>query len=306
MSDSYQVFFRTSRGGSGIEYKTARAEFLSVFGSQRVKPMLELPSRMRMDAVITGLSPEEISHRAERLGYTRGILSVHEEPYLGEELHARHTGRWVVGWMRKRDRKIHLTEIYRQNEEELLQGAPHRRVFLIERDGAVKEAKGHRYHRGLSPADARFMLNIAELRGDEVILDPFAGIGGIVVECITRNLKIFAADIDPMLRPGIARISQNRCVIADARQLPFKDRLFDAVITEPPFNTRYRQAVMGSIGELRRVVRDKIILLIARDMHEVIMSYVAGSGFRLISDFALRRQGGLVSHVLRFDRSESI
>lgn len=300
MSSKYQVFFRTSRGGSGIEYRTAKAEFLSVFGDQRVEITRDLSARMRMEITVAGISGEEISHRAEMLGYTQGIVSVHEEPYLGEELHSHKTGRWVVGWIRKGDVKLLLTEAYRQDEAMLLEEAPHRRVFLIEWDGEVKAAKGHRYRRGLSPTDARFMLNIARLRGDELILDPFAGLGGILMECRKRNLEVIGGDADTVLRPGLAQISHNRCVMADARQLPFRDHTFHVIITEPPFDTRYRQAVLDSMPELLRVVQPggKIVLLIAHDMHEGIMDCMAGTRFQLIGDFILRRHGKLISHVL--------
>ena len=303
IGSNYQIFFRTSRGGCGIEYETGKAEFLSVFGEQQVELMWETPARMRMGVTIPGLSSEEISHRAEMLGYTQGIVSVHEEPYLGEELHSHRTGRWAIGWLRRRDKKIFLTEIYRQDAERLLEDAPHNREFLIEKSGEVIVAKGHRYRRGLSPADAKFMVNIAELGGDELVLDPFAGIGGILVECRRRNLMVFAMDVDAALRPGLAQISHNRCAIADARQLPFKNNIFDAIITEPPFNTKYRQAVLDSMVELRRVVRQdgKIILLIAHDMREGIMTCMSSSKFQLTSDFTLRRHGKLISHVLRFD-----
>lgn len=306
-SSSYQVFFRTKKGGCGIEYENAKAEFLRVFGGQCVELTQEVPSRMRMHIAIRGLSTEEVSHRAEKLGYTQGIVSVHEEPYRGEELHSHRTGRWAVGWLRRNDRKLCLTEIYRQDEEKLLADAPHNRSFLIERDGEVITAKGHRYRRGLSPLDAMFILNIADLRGDELILDPFAGIGGIVIECRRRNLSIFAADVDPVLRPGLAQISHNRYVIADARQLPFKSGIFHAIITEPPFDTRYRQAVLDSVSELRKFVRErgKIVLLIARDMHQQIMDCMTGSGFQLTDDFTLRRHGKLISHVLVMSKSHT-
>ena len=97
----YQIFFRTSRGGSGIEYKTAKAEFLSVFEDKSPLVERDLYARMRMEIAAGDLTPEEMSHRAEMLGYTQGIISVHEEPYLGEELHAHRSGRWVVGWIRR-------------------------------------------------------------------------------------------------------------------------------------------------------------------------------------------------------------
>ncbi len=300
MSNKYQVFFRTSRGGSGIEYETAKAEFLSVYADQQLEVTQELPARMRIEVSVTGVSTEEISRRAELLGYTQGIVSVHEEPYLGEKLHSCRSGRWPVGWLRKGDTKLQLTEIYKQDAEKLLEESPHRRVFLIERDGEVKAAKGHRYRRGLSPTDARFMLNVARLRGDELILDPFAGLGGILMECRKRDLTVFGGDADTVLRPGLAQISHNRCVMADARQLPFKDHIFHVIITEPPFDTRYRQAVLDSIPELLRVVQPggKIVLLIARDMHAEILACMAGTGFQLTGDFMLRRHGKLISHVL--------
>jgi len=298
-SSRYQVFFRTKKGGCGIEYEAAKVEFLRVFGEQRVELTREAPSRMRMHLTIRDLSIEEVCHRAENLGYTQGIISVHEEPYLGEELHSQRTARWAVGWLRRNDRKLLLTELYRQDEAKLLD-PPHRRTFLIEVDGEVRAAKGHRYRRGLSPLDAMFILNIAQLHGDELILDPFAGIGGIVMECRRRNLSIFAADLDPVIRPGLAQVSHNRFAIADARRLPFRDSAFHAVITEPPFDTRYRQAVLDSMSELRRIVRDggKIVLLIAQDMHRQIMDSMAGSRFRLKDDFKLRRHSKLISHVL--------
>lgn len=300
MSDNYQIFFRTSRGGSGILYETARAEFLSVFGEQRVEITWDISARMRMEVTMEGMTAAEISHEAEKLGYTQGIISVREEPYLGEELHSYRAGRWAVGWLRRGHMKRQLTEVYVQDEEIILDEAPHNRVFLIEKDGQVKAAKGRRYRRGLSPADARFILNVAKLRGHELILDPFAGLGGFLIECRKRNLRVIGGDVDAGLRPGLAQISHNRNVVADARQLPFKDHIFHAIITEPPFDIKFRQAVMDSMPELLRVVQPggKIVLLIAHDMHAEILACMSGTRFRLTGDFILRRHGKLICHVL--------
>lgn len=300
MSDNYQIFFRTSRGGSGILYETARAEFLSVFEEQRVEITWDISARMRMEVTIEGMTAVEISHEAEKLGYTQGIISVREEPYLGEELHSYRAGRWAVGWLRRGNMKRQLTEVYVQNEGIILEEAPHNRVFLIENDGEVKGAKGRRYRRGLSPADARFILNVAKLRGHELILDPFAGLGGFLIECRKRNLRIIGGDVDAGLRHGLAQISHNRSIVADARQLPFKDHTFHAIITEPPFDTKFRQAVMDSMPELLRVVQPcgKIVLLIAHDMHAGILACMSGTHFQLTGDFILRRHGKLICHVL--------
>jgi len=305
MSESYQVFFRTTRGGRGIEYETAKAEFFSVFSLQQVEITKEYPARTRMDIRVHGLDTEEISHRARMLGYTHGILHVHCEPYNNEELQFRYTERWVVGWIRKGNNKLLLTEIYRQDIEELQESYPDRRIFLIEKDGQTRAVKGRRRKRGLSPTDVKFIVNIAQLQGHEVILDPFAGLGGILRECINRGHSVFGGDIDLLLRPGLAQLTNNRCVISDARKLPFKDSLFNAIITEPPFNTRYRQAVLDSIPEILRITHPegKIVLLIAQDMYNQIMDCFSKTLFRLDRDFTLRRHGKLISRVLVFSKN---
>lgn len=303
MCDNFQIFFKTSKGGCQIEYEAARAEFFSVFRDKKINVLLELPFRMRMNVNIQCISENEVIERAKNLGYTQGILHCHEEPYLGEELHAISTARWVVGWIRIKDKKLFLREIYRQDEDELIKSAPHNRDFLIERDGKITYAKGHRYHRGISPNDAKFIINIAELKGDEIILDPYAGIGGIILECKKRNLRIFASDVDVALRPGLAIIAQNKYAVADACCLPFKDNTFDVVITEPPFNTKFRQSVIDSLPELSRVnsKTGKFVFLIADDMYSAITETMLNLGFCLTADFTLRRHGKLKSHVLKFE-----
>jgi len=107
-----------------------------------------------------------------------------------------------------------------------------------------------------------------------------------------------------MVRPGLAQVTDNRCVLADARELPFKNAFFDAIITEPPFNTRYRQSVLDSLPELCRVMKPcgKMVLLIAQDMYSEIMAYMIGYGFNIKKDFTIRRHGGLTSRVLVFQQ----
>jgi len=302
MSDYYQVFFRTKKGGKGIDYETAKAEFLSVFRKYHLELIRELRSKMRIHVRMDGTSDDKVAGLAENLGYTFGILHAHEEPYLGENLEARNTGRWVVGWIRLGDKKLHLSEIYRQDRDSLIDSAPHKREFLVDKDGEIKSAKGHRRKRGVSPNDAKFILNISELEGDEVILDPFAGIGGLLLECRKRGFKFFASDIDPVVRPGLAQVTDNRCVLADAQYLPYRDAIFGIIITEPPFSRKYRQSVINSLLELLRVMKHdgKIVMLIAQDMYDEIVSEMLNSGIQLTKDFEIRRHGGLISRLLIF------
>jgi len=116
--------------------------------------------------------------------------------------------------------------------------------------------------------DARFLFNIADPKPTDAILDPFAGFGGLVLEGRRRGLTIFVSDIDDSLSPGLSVNFPNLYVVADARHLPTRTDYFDLIVTEPPFRSSCRQAVMDSLPELLRVTKHtgRMILLVAMDM----------------------------------------
>ena len=298
----YQIVFRTKRGGGGIEHEVAKAEFIAVFSKYGVEIVRDMCGRHRI-WVNLSLPPERVAKIAPNLGYTLAILQIREEPYLGEKLSPKKTGSWYLGWIRLGDVKIHFSEVYVQDEEARLKASPHNRAFLIEKDGTLIEAKGHKFHRGLSPLDAKFMLNIAQLAPDMLIFDPFAGFGGIVLEAKERRLNIVASDIDVILSPGLKNASGGKSVICDASHLPFSTALFDAVVTEPSFHQRHRQSTLNSLPEIRRVLKPhgSMVLLISEGMCDAMMVILTELGGRLTAEYKLRREGGLMCRVLRVD-----
>ena len=302
----YQIVFRTSRGGLGINHETAKAEFLAVFSRYGLEILEDLHGRRRM-VVHISLPPEHIVLLGPNLGYTQAIIHLHEEPYLGEELSPTKKGRWYVGWARRGDLKVLFTETYVQDEEARLSNSPDQRGFLIEKAGQIFQAKGHKFHRGLSPLDAKFMFNISQLDlhnvSSNVILDPFAGFGGIVLEGRRRRFSIVASDIDETLRPGLAEASGGKCVICDANHLPFPTASFDAIVTEPSFRRIHREATLAALPELRRVLKPygRMTLLISEDMYDAVAEILMRLSGILTSKYLLRRHGGLKCYVLRFD-----
>jgi tRNA G10 N-methylase Trm11 len=120
----------------------------------------------------------------------------------------------------------------------------------------------------VSTLDARFLYNIANPQATDVILDPFAGNGGLVMEAKRRGLRIIVSDIDEGLSPGLSALEPEMYFVSDARNLPLCTDSFDLIVTEPPFHSSYLQAVMDSLTELHRVLKPKgrLILLIAMDM----------------------------------------
>ncbi len=295
----YQVYFRIRRGGTGIPYELAKTEFLAVFELYGLRIEREHAGRRRL-WVDLDVPSDQVAALAGDLGYTEAVLHLHTEPYRGETFSPVERGRWYVEWMRHAEWKVYQREVYVQNAQALLNEAPDGRLFQIERDGKTHLVKGHHFHRALSPLDARFLFNIAKLAHTMRLLDPFAGWGGIILEAKRRGFSIFASDIDACLSPGLAQLAPQRYLIGDARSLPFPANYFDAIITEPPFRNRYRQAVMDSLPELHRVLKPtgKMVLLIAMDMCAEITTFFDRVGGKVRQVQVIPRDSGLKCPVL--------
>jgi len=300
----YQIYFRISRGGIGIPYELAKIEFLTVFHRFGLEIKRELWARHRMWIELS-LPPDRVAVIAADLGYTKAILHLRPEPYCGEVLSPIERGHWYIGWVRQGEWKVYQTEVYVQDTESLLANAPDKRMFEIQHEGEKRSVFGHHSHRALSTLDARFLLNIANAKSTNAILDPFAGFGGLVFEAKRRGLRITVSDIDVSLAPGLSMLEPETYFVADARCLPLPTDYFDLIITEPPFRTSYRQAVMDSLAELHRVLKPKgrLILLIAMDMCQGIRPSFERMGADVELIGVIPRGGGLKCPVLKITKS---
>ena len=304
-TEAYQIYFRITRGGTGIPYTLAKTEFLSVFESYSLNVIREYAVRRRM-WVEMRLSPTEVKRLAPNLGYTGGILHQHFAPYEGELLSPVETGRWYLGWVRQGDCKVYQTEVFAQDNASLLNESPDRREFILQRDGQTTHAKGHHPRRALSALDARFLLNVARIAPATRLLDAFAGYGGIIFEARRRGIRAFAADIEPTLAPGLAALAPQRYFIGDARSLPLQTQAVDTIVSEPPFRIRYRQAVMDALPELRRVLKPhgRIILLIALDMRDALWAALEAMCARVREVQVIPRDSGMQCPVLDISFTE--
>lgn len=295
----YLIYFRLSRGGTGIPYELAKTEFLTVFQHFGLKIKRDLRALRRM-YIELDRSPDQVSTIAPNLGYTEAILHQQPEPYCGETLCPIQRRRWYTGWMRQGACKVYQTEVYVQDTQSLLANAPDKRTFEMQNKGEKYTALGRHAHRALSNLDARFLFNIANPKSTDTLLDPFAGFGGLIIEATRRGLSITASDIDKRLSPGLSALKPKACFISDARCLPLPTDHFNLMVTEPPFRTSYRRAVMNSLAELHRVLKPngRLILLISQDMHYCVQKAFEkmGSNIELIG--VIPRGSGLKCPIL--------
>jgi len=96
------------------------------------------------------------------------------------------------------------------------------------------------FHPTAMPAKlARVMVNLAQPKSGDLMLDPFCGTGGMLVEAGLIGCRVIGFDAKPhMLRGGLKNINYfgiklEGLVIADARHPPLTE--VDCIATDPPY-----------------------------------------------------------------------
>jgi len=91
----------------------------------------------------------------------------------------------------------------------------------------------------MPPKLARCMVNLARPKRGQLLLDPFCGVGGILIEAGLVGCRVVGCDIKPEMVKGCLRnlqffgISPVGVARADARNLPFGP--VNCVVADPPY-----------------------------------------------------------------------
>ncbi len=122
------------------------------------------------------------------------------------------------------------------------------------------------FHPGvLMPRMARALVNLTQVRAGEVLLDPFAGTCGILIEACLIGVNGVGIEVQPSLVRGALCNLQGldcRLLLGDAKRLPLKESSIDAAVLDTPYGrsakimARSKELLLKeSLGELFRVVR---------------------------------------------------
>jgi tRNA (guanine10-N2)-dimethyltransferase len=83
------------------------------------------------------------------------------------------------------------------------------------------------------------MVNLAQTRAGDLVLDPFCGTGSTLIEAAFIGCNVLGADAQRRMVKGCRKNLQHfslvseGLVVADARKLPFT--AVDCVVTDPPY-----------------------------------------------------------------------
>jgi hypothetical protein len=200
---------------------------------------VELPERHLGEAVA----------RLPRLGYCTAADLVEAAPAPAR---ARGGGR-DPGWR--------LVRLHTEDPAGHREQAPDRREFLVDAgDGRVRPVRGYRGdgralgRRGLPVCDARLLVNLVAPAGPGLLVDPFAGVGGVALAAAAAGWTAVTADRDPALRHGLGHLGAGH-LVADARRLPLRPGSVDAVATEPPYDPSVGPLAGQALEEVARLLR---------------------------------------------------
>ncbi|MFC1857252.1 TRM11 family SAM-dependent methyltransferase [Thermodesulfobacteriota bacterium] len=177
--------------------------------------------------------------------------------------------------------------------------APDKRSFLLEcSDGVIRRITGYRgsygdfEHRGLPVEDSRLLVNVVFSPNLGRLLDPFAGVGGIVIEAKKAGWETWSIDIDPSLRHGLAKLSDHH-LVASSNKLPLDNAVIDAIATEPPYHSGACEVVTKAVSELHRVLKPggRIAILAAKKQAKMLQKAADPVGFDLNISTPINRKG---------------
>ncbi len=164
------------------------------------------------------------------------------------------------------------------------------------------------FHPGvLLPHIARALVNISQIKSKELLLDPFCGTGGVLVEAGLAGAKVIGSDFQSKMVRG-AKLNLD-CYKAeyflftgDACNLPLKHECIDSIVTDPPYGRSarigakdiedlYRKALI----EMHRVLKDnKIAIVVAQ---QTIESLARDAGFEIQGVIKQRVHKSMTRHI---------
>ena len=220
-----------------------------------------------------------------RLGYTTAVDLA--QPAIGAD-----TVRWHGA-------KYRLNALYSEDADALREKAPDRRGFLLRNAGGeLVSVKGYRGDgqtygkRGLPVYDARLLVNLASVGAGELLLDPFGGVGGVILAAAEASGRVISVDNDTAVADGLPALADFH-TLADARRLPFADAVFDAIATEPPYDSDEANPLNASFSEMVRVLKlgGRLSILCAGWQGDALREGAAEMGLNVLLESPINRKG---------------
>ena len=159
-------------------------------------------------------------------------------------------------------------------------------LFSINRGAYNVRNPGKRdfFHPGvMMPRMARTLINLTCSQAGDIVLDPFCGTGGILIEAEMLGMQTVGSDFDPMMINGCRQnVTQADLMLADATHLPFDNHTLDAVVTDFPYGQSVcikktdtmANLYTDALNEIYRVLKvgHRAVVVTHKDISDIVAS----------------------------------
>ncbi|WP_406656173.1 TRM11 family methyltransferase [Methanolobus sp. ZRKC2] len=155
----------------------------------------------------------------------------------------------------------------------------------------------------LMPRVARALVNISEIRSGEVLLDPFSGTAGILVEGGLLSSHVIGLEVRQKIARG-AKMNMDlfdsdySLLVGDACRIPIKSCTVDAIVTDPPYGRSaaikaesLHHLYSGSFSEMYRVLKKGKLAVVVSEMQ--VIDFAEEVGFSVVDIFTQKIHGSL-------------
>jgi tRNA (guanine10-N2)-dimethyltransferase len=161
----------------------------------------------------------------------------------------------------------------------------------------------------MQPKLARCVVNLARPPKRAILLDPFCGVGGILLEAVAIHCRAIGADADPRMVRG-ARTNLTHygaepfgLMVADATKIPMRG--VESIVTDPPYGReasthgrRLHALMQEFLPAAYSVLSRKGYLCMCCPSELRIMSIARRAGFKLIESHLLYVHRSLTRRIL--------
>ena len=165
------------------------------------------------------------------------------------------------------------------------------------------------YPISLNPRMARAMINVAGIKNNEIMLDPFCGTGGILIEGADMDLNIIVQDIDSkMVEASLKNLKyfgfEGRIIEGDISEIDKIEKI-DVIVTDPPYGqssslkgemrNELMERTMKTIKKKLEVGKRLVIVVPEKDM-------ISEDGFKIKYQFPWYSHKNLTRNVVVLER----
>lgn len=200
------------------------------------------------------------------------------------------------------DNKIFVTErLFKIDKKHFYNLKPHKRPFF--------------YPGSMSPKLARCMVNLTGVIEGDLVLDPFCGTGGILIEAGIMGAKVVGTDIDIRMVEGTIKnlkycgVKEYEVFQADAREIEFPYKV-NAIATDPPYGIsastggeESKNLYAQSLVTIEKLLMDDGRLCMATPHYMDITGLIESTNFEIIEQHHIRMHKSLTRVITLFKKT---